>query len=67
MQQQGHKINIDDTVRAAMLSKADLASSLVGEYPELQGIAGTYYARLNDEPEAVATYNQKAISLKVQW
>ena len=54
MQQQGHEINIDDTVRAAMLSKADLASSLVGEYPELQGIAGTYYARLNDESEAVA-------------
>ena len=54
MQQQGRDINIDDTVRAAILSKADLASSLVGEYPELQGIAGTYYARLNDEPEAVA-------------
>ena len=36
------------------MSKADLASSLVGEYPELQGIAGTYYARLNGEPEAVA-------------
>ncbi|MBU5617579.1 glycine--tRNA ligase subunit beta [Psychrobacter sp. TAE2020] len=54
MQQQGMQINIDETVRAAILSKADLASSLVGEYPELQGIAGTYYARLNDEPEAVA-------------
>ena len=54
MQQQGRDINIDYTVRAAILSKADLASSLVGEYPELQGIAGTYYARLNDEPEAVA-------------
>ena len=54
MQQQGRDINIDDTVRSAILSKADLASSLVGEYPELQGIAGTYYARLNDEPEAVA-------------
>lgn len=54
MQQQGHDINVDDTVRAGILSKADLASSLVGEYPELQGIAGTYYARLNDEPEAVA-------------
>ena len=54
MQQQGHDINVDETVRAGMLSKADLASSLVGEYPELQGIAGTYYARLNDEPEAVA-------------
>ena len=54
MQQQGSEISIDETVRAAILSKADLASSLVGEYPELQGIAGTYYARLNDEPEAVA-------------
>ena len=54
MQQQGQQIDIDETVRAGILSKADLASSLVGEYPELQGIAGTYYARLNDEPEAVA-------------
>ncbi len=54
MQQQGQDISIDDTVRAAILAKADLASSLVGEYPELQGIAGTYYARLNGEPEAVA-------------
>lgn len=54
MQQQGRDINIDETVRAAMLSKADLASALVGEYPELQGIAGSYYARLNEEPEAVA-------------
>ena len=54
MQQQGRDISIDETVRAAILSKADLASSLVGEYPELQGIAGTYYARLNNEPEAVA-------------
>ncbi|WP_201592126.1 glycine--tRNA ligase subunit beta [Psychrobacter sp. Pi2-51] len=54
MQQQGSEISIDETVRAGILSKADLASSLVGEYPELQGIAGTYYARLNNEPEAVA-------------
>ncbi len=54
MQQQGRDISIDETVRAGILSKADLASSLVGEYPELQGIAGTYYARLNNEPEAVA-------------
>ncbi|WP_201502470.1 glycine--tRNA ligase subunit beta [Psychrobacter cibarius] len=54
MQQQGQQIDIDETVRAGILSKADLASSLVVEYPELQGIAGTYYARLNNEPEAVA-------------
>ncbi|MGP4788240.1 glycine--tRNA ligase subunit beta [Psychrobacter sp. 1Y11] len=54
MQEQGQSIDLDETVRAAILAKADLASSLVGEFPELQGIAGTYYARLNDEPEAVA-------------
>lgn len=54
LQQQNADISIDQTVRAAMLAKADLASSLVGEYPELQGIAGTYYARLNGEVEAVA-------------
>ena len=54
LQQQGHDISVDEAVRAAMLSKADLASSLVGEYPELQGIAGTYYARLDGETEAVA-------------
>ena len=54
LQEQGAQIDIDETVRAAVLSKADLTSSLVGEYPELQGIAGTYYARLNNEPEAIA-------------
>ncbi|WP_182406962.1 glycine--tRNA ligase subunit beta [Psychrobacter sp. GP33] len=54
LQEQGQQVNIDETARAAMLSKADLASSLVSEYPDLQGIAGTYYARLNGEPEAVA-------------
>lgn len=59
MLEQGVQIDIDETVRAAILSKADLASSLVGEYPELQGIAGTYYARLNDEPEAVAASLQE--------
>ena len=46
--------DVEQTARAGLLSKADLASTLVGEFPELQGIAGTYYARLNQEPEAVA-------------
>lgn len=59
MLEQGVQLDIDETVRAAILSKADLASSLVGEYPELQGIAGTYYARLNNEPEAVAASLQE--------
>lgn len=47
-------IDVEQTKRAAMLSKADLTSTLVGEFPELQGIAGTYYARLNGEPETIA-------------
>ncbi|AOA59344.1 glycine--tRNA ligase subunit beta [Acinetobacter larvae] len=40
--------------RAALLAKCDLTSELVGEFPELQGIAGTYYARLEGENEEVA-------------
>ncbi|MGN6113151.1 MAG: glycine--tRNA ligase subunit beta [Luteimonas sp.] len=40
--------------RAAELSKADLQSRLVNEFPELQGIAGRYYARAAGEPAEVA-------------
>jgi glycyl-tRNA synthetase beta chain len=40
--------------RAAYLSKADLLTDMVGEFPELQGIMGMYYARHDGEPEAVA-------------
>ena len=40
--------------RAGILSKNDLATSLVGEFPELQGIAGYYYARHDNEPYEVA-------------
>ncbi|WUR14074.1 glycine--tRNA ligase subunit beta [[Empedobacter] haloabium] len=40
--------------RAARLSKADLLTDMVGEFPELQGIMGTYYARHDGEPEDVA-------------
>ena len=40
--------------RAAHLAKADLLTDMVGEFPELQGIIGTYYARHDQEPEAVA-------------
>ncbi len=40
--------------RAAELCKADLQSRMVGEFPELQGIAGRYYAKASGEPEAVA-------------
>jgi glycyl-tRNA synthetase beta chain len=40
--------------RAAQLSKCDLITSMVGEFPELQGIMGSYYARHDGEPEEVA-------------
>ncbi|MDG2517597.1 glycine--tRNA ligase subunit beta [Lysobacter soli] len=40
--------------RAAVLSKADLQSRLVGEFPELQGIAGRYYAAVENEPLDIA-------------
>lgn len=40
--------------RAAWLSKADLLTGMVGEFPELQGVMGGYYARHDGEPESVA-------------
>jgi glycyl-tRNA synthetase beta chain len=40
--------------RAAILAKADLTSDMVGEFPELQGVMGRYYALDQEEDEAVA-------------
>ena len=40
--------------RAAELAKADLLTGMVGEFPELQGIMGRYYALHDQEPAAVA-------------
>ncbi|SFD64214.1 glycine--tRNA ligase subunit beta [Massilia yuzhufengensis] len=40
--------------RGARLAKADLLTDMVGEFPELQGIMGTYYARHDGEHEEVA-------------
>ncbi|HMH19718.1 MAG TPA: glycine--tRNA ligase subunit beta, partial [Burkholderiales bacterium] len=40
--------------RAAELAKADLLTGMVGEFPELQGIMGRYYARHDKEPAAIA-------------
>jgi glycyl-tRNA synthetase beta chain len=40
--------------RAARLCKADLLTEMVGEFPELQGIMGRYYARHDHEPSEVA-------------
>lgn len=46
--------NPANAARAGLLSKCDLASEMVGEFPELQGIAGYYYARHDGEAEDVA-------------
>ncbi len=40
--------------RAAQLCKADLLTGVVGEFPELQGLMGKYYAEAQGEDEAVA-------------
>ncbi|HEX5476437.1 MAG TPA: glycine--tRNA ligase subunit beta, partial [Burkholderiales bacterium] len=40
--------------RAAWLAKADLLTGMVGEFPELQGVMGRYYALHDGEPDAVA-------------
>jgi glycyl-tRNA synthetase beta chain len=44
----------DLAARAARLAKADLASGMVGEFPELQGIMGRYYAKAGGEDSRVA-------------
>ena len=40
--------------RAAELSKCDLLTAMVGEFPELQGVMGSYYAQADGEPHEVA-------------
>ena len=44
----------DLAVRAAHLAKADLATEMVGEFPELQGLMGRYYASAQGEEPSVA-------------
>ena len=48
----GADVNMAD--RAALLAKADLVTEMVGEFPELQGIMGRYYALHDGEPGVVA-------------
>jgi glycyl-tRNA synthetase beta chain len=43
-----------ESARAAQLAKADLATDMVGEFPELQGLMGRYYAEHDGEPPSVA-------------
>ena len=44
----------DNLLKAAVLSKTDLITGVVREFPELQGVMGKYYARLNGEDSSVA-------------
>lgn len=46
--------NAQNAARAGILSKCDLATEMVGEFPEMQGIAGYYYATHGGEAEDVA-------------
>lgn len=46
--------NVELADRAALLAKADLLTEMVGEFPELQGAMGGYYARHDGEDETVA-------------
>jgi glycyl-tRNA synthetase beta chain len=53
-QQLGGAALADQADRAALLAKADLLTDMVGEFPELQGIMGGYYARHDGEVDEVA-------------
>jgi len=46
--------DVEKAKRAARLCKADLLTEMVGEFPELQGTMGKYYAQAQGEDEAVA-------------
>ncbi|MFQ5778362.1 MAG: glycine--tRNA ligase subunit beta [Terriglobia bacterium] len=50
----GRRADIDALLRAARLSKSDLTTDMVGEFPELQGVVGGLYARAQGESETVA-------------
>ncbi|AIL33003.1 glycine--tRNA ligase subunit beta [Basilea psittacipulmonis] len=54
--------------RAALLSKSDLTSNMVGEFPELQGVIGAYYAKYDGESESVvkALAQQYAVRYDVE-
>ena len=63
----------NDAERAGLLCKADLVTEMVGEFPDLQGIMGRYYAREDGETETVceaigghyALYPEKPVGVAV--
>jgi glycyl-tRNA synthetase beta chain len=51
--------DVDKTKRAAHLAKADLLTEVVGEFPELQGLMGKYYALAQGEDASVAAASEE--------
>src|SRR3954451_14786494 len=51
--------DVEKTKRAAQLAKADLLTEVVGEFPELQGLMGKYYALAQDEDASVAAASEE--------
>ncbi|BEI34293.1 glycine--tRNA ligase subunit beta [Polynucleobacter sp. HIN5] len=54
LNQAGFVLNPQEVDRASQLAKADLLTDMVGEFPELQGVMGRYYALANHEAPDVA-------------
>jgi len=50
----GARLGAPDAERAALLAKGDLMTAMVGEFPELQGIMGRYYAEAEGQPSDIA-------------
>jgi glycyl-tRNA synthetase beta chain len=50
----GARLGAPDAERAALLAKADLMTAMVGEFPELQGTMGRYYAEAEGLPQPIA-------------
>lgn len=50
----GERLGAPDAERAATLAKADLLTAMVGEFPELQGTMGRYYAEAEGLPQEIA-------------
>lgn len=48
------RASVDQAERAGRLAKADLVTDMVGEFPELQGVMGMYYARHDGEADFVS-------------
>jgi glycyl-tRNA synthetase beta chain len=51
--------DVERTKRAARLAKADLLTEVVGEFPELQGLMGKYYALAQGEEASVAAASEE--------